>query len=219
MNAYIDHTLLSADASKEEIIKLCNQAIEYNFPTVCVPSYYVETAYAMLRETPVKVCTVVGFPLGNCNTIAKVEEAKKAIEDGAEEIDMVINQAAIKSKNWHDVKNDISQVKVVIGHYTLKVILEICNLTDEEIVKTCKIAEKAGANFVKTSTGFAKSGASIHAVKLMKQSVSSKVFIKASGGIRDAATAQQYINLGVFRIGTSSGLAIVDGTTSSNLTY
>lgn len=218
INSYIDHTLLKADTSLEEIKQLCTEAADYNFASVCVPSYFVKPAYNMLRSTSVKVCTVVGFPLGNSNTHAKVEEAKQAISDGAKEIDMVINQAAIKSNDWNAVLSDISQVKVVTGSYVLKVILETCNLTDKEIAKACQIAEKAGADFVKTSTGFASAGASIYAVQLMKQSITSKVSIKASGGIRDLATAQEFIDLGVSRIGTSSGIAIVEGK-KSNSTY
>jgi deoxyribose-phosphate aldolase len=216
INTYIDHTLLKADASLKQIEKLCEEAKQFKFASVCVPSYYVEKACEFLYGSDVKVCTVVGFPLGNSSTKAKVEEAKTAIEQGAKEIDMVINQAAIKSGNWHDVQSDISQMKVVTGNFTLKVILEICNLTDDEIIKACKIADKTGADFVKTSTGFASGGATKHAVQLMKENIGKNVRIKASGGIRDAATAKEYIELGVSRIGTSSGVAIAEGTASNS---
>lgn len=216
INTYIDHTLLKADATLAQIKTLCDEAIQYQFASVCIPSYFVKDAYALVRESNVKVCTVVGFPLGNASTAAKVRETEVAIQDGAEEIDMVINQAAIKSNRWEDVQSDISQVKVATGKYILKVILETCNLTDEEIAKACKIAEKAGADYVKTSTGFASAGASPKAVKMMKANISSKVKIKASGGIRDLASVEEYINLGVSRIGASSGVAIMEGKKSDS---
>ena len=216
INTYIDHTLLKADATLAQIKTLCDEAIQYQFASVCIPSYFVKDAYAFVRESNVKVCTVVGFPLGNVSTAAKVRETEVAIQDGAEEIDMVINQAAIKSNRWEDVQSDISQVKVATGKYILKVILETCNLTDEEIAKACKIAEKAGADYVKTSTGFASAGASPEAVKIMKANISSKLKIKASGGIRDLASVEEYINLGVSRIGASSGVAIMEGKKSDS---
>ncbi len=216
INTYIDHTLLKADATLAQIKTLCDEAIQYQFASVCIPSYFVKDAYALVRESNVKVCTVVGFPLGNASTAAKVRETEVAFQDGAEEIDMVINQAAIKSNRWEDVQSDISQVKVATGKYILKVILETCNLTDEEIAKACKIAEKAGADYVKTSTGFASAGASPEAVKIMKANISSKVKIKASGGIRDLASVEEYINLGVSRIGASSGVAIMEGKKSDS---
>lgn len=216
INTYIDHTLLKADATLAQIEQLCEEAKKYEFASVCIPSYFVEKAEKILYKSNVKVCTVVGFPLGNSSTETKVREAQIAIEHGAEEIDMVINQSAIKSKLWDDVLIDISQVKVVTGNYILKVILETCNLTDNEIKKACEMAEKAGADFVKTSTGFASAGATKHAVKLMKESISEKMQIKASGGIRYLATAKEYIDLGVSRIGTSSGIAIVEGTASNS---
>ena len=216
INTYIDHTLLKADATLAQIEQLCEEAKKYEFASVCIPSYFVEKAEKILYKSNVNVCTVVGFPLGNSSTETKVREAQIAIEHGAEEIDMVINQSAIKSKLWDDVLSDISQVKVVTGNYILKVILETCNLTDNEIKKACEMAEKAGADFVKTSTGFASAGATKHAVKLMKESISEKMQIKASGGIRDLATAKEYIDLGVSRIGTSSGIAIVEGTVSNS---
>lgn len=212
INKYIDHTLLRADATIEEIKKLCDEAIQYKFASVCIPSYYVKDAYEILRKTDVKVCTVVGFPLGNSSTETKVREAQIAIEDGAKEIDMVINQAAIKSNRWDDVQRDISQVKVATGNYILKVILETCNLTDEEIARACQQADKAGADFVKTSTGFASGGATTEAVQIMKDNISKNVKIKASGGIRDLQSVKQYIELGVSRIGASSGVAIMKGT-------
>lgn len=220
VNQYIDHTLLKANATFAEIEVLCKEAEKYNFASVCVPSYYVKSAYELLRKTKVKVCTVVGFPLGNSSTQTKVREAQIAIEEGAEEIDMVINQSAIKSGKWDDVQSDISQVKVATGSYILKVILEICNLSDEEIARACQQANKAGADFVKTSTGFASGGATKEAVIIMKNNIGKNLKIKASGGIRDLATAKEYIELGVSRIGTSSGVTILQGQgTTSNSSY
>ena len=218
MNTYIDHTLLNPDATLKQIHNLCEEAIAYKFATVCIHSSYVKSASEVLTYSDVKVCTVVGFPLGASSTQAKVEEAKQAIADGASEIDMVIHQGKLKDKDFDYVEADIKAVKKAIGKHTLKVILEVCNLTDEEIAKACQLAENAGADFVKTSTGFGSHGATLEAVKIMKNNISDKVKIKASGGIRDAETAKQYIDLGVSRIGASAGIAIVEGT-SSNSTY
>lgn len=218
MNTYIDHTLLNGDATLKQIHNLCEEAIAYKFATVCINSSYVKASSEILKYSDVNVCSVVGFPLGASSTIAKVEEAKQAIADGASEIDMVIHQGKLKDKDFDYVEADIKAVKKAIGEHTLKVILEICNLTDEEIAKACQLAEKAGADFVKTSTGFGSHGATLEAVKIMKKNISDKVKIKASGGIKNAETAKQYINLGVSRIGASAGIAIVEGT-SSNSTY
>lgn len=218
MNTYIDHTLLRADATALEIERLCHEAISHQFATVCVNSSFVKLASEILNNSDVVVCSVVGFPLGASSTASKIEEAKQALADGASEIDMVIHQGKLKEKDFQYVENDIRFVKQAIGNQTLKVILEICNLTDEEVTKASQLAENAGADFIKTSTGFGSYGATLEAVKLMKESVSDSIKIKASGGIRDAETAQDYINLGVSRIGTSSGIAIVSGT-SSNSTY
>ena len=215
INTFIDHTLLSADATLLQIHKLCEEAIAYKFATVCINPSYVSAATQSLKGSDVKVCTVVGFPLGATSTKSKVEEAKQAIEDGASEIDMVLHQGQLKSKEFQYVENDIRAVKKGIGTHTLKVILEICNLTDEEIAEACQIAERAGADFVKTSTGFGSHGATLKAVQIMKENISNQVQIKASGGIRDSNTAQQYIDMGVTRIGVSSGIAIVDGTSPS----
>lgn len=218
MNRYIDHTLLRADATALEIERLCHEAISNQFATVCVNSSFVKLASEILNNSDVVVCCVVGFPLGASSTASKIEEAKQAIADGASEIDMVIHQGKVKEKDYQYVENDIRFVKQSIGHHILKVILEISNLTDEEIAKACQLAEKAGADFVKTSTGFGTHGATVDAVKIIKNNVSEKVKIKASGGIRDAETAKKYIDLGVSRIGASAGIAIVEGT-SSDSTY
>lgn len=216
-SSYIDHTLLNPEATVEQIEKLCKEAIKHSFASVCIPPVYVPLAAQFLQgQNPVKVCTVVGFPLGYNLSRTKAFEAQQAILMGADEIDMVINQAMIKNKDWKGVENDIKEVKIACQDKLLKVILETAHLNDNEIIKACKLAETAGADFVKTSTGFGHGGASFEAVKLMKSSISKQVKIKASGGIRDAKTAQAYIDLGVSRIGTSSGVAIVEGTESEN---
>jgi len=218
MNSYIDHTLLDPKATLAQIHNICEEAIAYKFASVCINPSFVIAAHKILEHTEVKVCTVIGFPLGATSTQAKVEETKQALEDGATEFDMVIHQGKLKEKDFEYVKNDIQSVKEVIGQNVLKVILETCHLTDDEIAKACRLADSAGADFVKTSTGFASHGATPEAVKIMKANISKHVKIKASGGIRDAKTAQQYIDLGVSRIGASAGIAIVEGT-SSDSTY
>ncbi|MBC2845443.1 deoxyribose-phosphate aldolase [Winogradskyella flava] len=214
LNRYIDHTLLSATATEADILKLCEEALKYNFYSVCVNSSYVNIAKQALGRSEVKICTVVGFPLGGMSTEAKIFEAKKAIEQGASEIDMVMNIGRLKSKNHLAVLKDISDVKRAIGLTPLKVILEISELSKNEIVKACEICIDAKADFVKTSTGFSKSGATLTAVKIMKKSVRDQLKIKASGGIRDAETALKYIDVGVDRIGASSGVAMMNDQTS-----
>ena len=216
MNTYIDHTLLKPDATLHQIHNLCEEAIAYKFATVCINSSFVKDAFEILKYSETKVCTVVGFPLGASSTKSKVEEAKQAIEDGASEIDMVIHQGKMKEKDFQYIEDDIRSVKKSIGSNMLKVILETCNLTEEEIANACQISEKAGADYVKTSTGFGSHGATIEAVKIMKKNISDNVKIKASGGIRDLKTAQKYIDAGASRIGTSSGIAIVEGTSSNS---
>ncbi|PQV50373.1 deoxyribose-phosphate aldolase [Jejuia pallidilutea] len=218
LNRYIDHTLLKANATKQEIINLCEEAKTHNFFSVCVNSAYVALAKAQLKDSNVKVCSVIGFPLGAASTSAKVAEAKTAVEDGADEIDMVMNIGLLKSKDFDAVWKDIEAVKNQLPNTILKVILETCYLDDLEIIKASELAVHSGADFIKTSTGFGTRGASIHDVKLMKSVCKDCVKIKASGGIKDAKTALEYINLGVERLGTSSGIAIVSGKTS-NSTY
>lgn len=215
LNRYIDHTLLKPTASESDIINLCDEAKSYNFYTVCVNSSYVPLAKEALKNSDVQVCTVVGFPLGAASTESKVFEAIKAVEQGADEIDMVINLGLLRSKNYVAVLKDISAVKNAIGSTPLKVILEISELSKNEIVKACEICVDAKADFVKTSTGFSKSGATLTAVKIMRKTVKNKAKIKASGGIRDYETAQKYVDIGVDRLGTSSGIAIVTDTFST----
>ena len=216
LNQYIDHTLLKATATTDEIIKLCNEAKEHNFFSVCVNSSYVKLAKKQVKKSNVKVCSVIGFPLGAMSTKAKVYEAKQALKDGADEIDMVINVGLLKSKKYKKVYKDIKAVKKVMPKNTLKVILETCYLDKDEILKVSELALKAKADFIKTSTGFGTGGATIEDVKLMKSVAGDKMKIKASGGVRDAKTAQEYIDLGVSRLGTSSGIAIVSGTKSKS---
>ena len=209
LNKYIDHTLLKATATERDIINLCNEAKEYKFFSVCINSCYIPLAKQLLKGSSVKICTVVGFPLGATATATKVFEAKQAIEAGANEIDMVINIGFLKSKNYVEVYKDISEVKLAIGRTTLKVIIEISELSKNDIVKACEICLDAKADFVKTSTGFSKSGATLTAVKIMKKTVKDRAKIKASGGIGDYETAKKYIDIGADRIGTSKGVTIV----------
>ncbi|EMQ94231.1 MAG: deoxyribose-phosphate aldolase [Xanthomarina sp.] len=209
INQYIDHTLLKPTTTKTDIKVLCDEAKEYRFYSVCVNSYYVSLAKHLLTRSNVKVCSVVGFPLGAMSTDAKVFEAKKAVEDGADEIDMVINIGMLKSKNFVAVYKDICDVKIAIGNTPLKVILEISELSKNEIIRACQICLDAKADFIKTSTGFSKSGATLTAVKMIKKTIKNKAKIKASGGIKDHETALKYIDAGADRIGTSSGINIV----------
>lgn len=214
LNRYIDHTLLSASATEADILKLCEEALKYNFYSVCVNSCNVHLAKQALGRSEVKVCSVVGFPLGAMSTEAKIFEAKNAIDQGATEIDMVMNIGRLKSNNHLDVLKDISKVKNAIGLTPLKVILEISELSKNEIVKACEICIDANADFVKTSTGFSKSGATLTAVKIMKKTVRDKLKVKASGGIRDVETALKYIEVGADRIGASAGVAMMNNQVS-----
>lgn len=209
INKYIDHTILKATATRDDIIELCKEAVEYDFFSVCVNSGYVALAKENLGSSNVKVCTVVGFPLGAMSTEAKVYEAKKALEDGAEEVDMVINIGELKSRNFQNVEEEIAAIKEAIGDKVLKVIIETCYLTPEEIVQASELAVKANADFVKTSTGFGNDGARLENIELMKNAVNGKAKLKASGGIKNLDTALSYIEAGVERIGTSSGVSIV----------
>jgi deoxyribose-phosphate aldolase len=209
INNYIDHTLLKPSATQKDIKALCAEAKKYKFYTVCVNGSYVAYAKQLLLKSNVKVCTVVGFPLGASTTEAKVFEAKQAIERGAEEIDMVMNIGMMKSENFVSVYKDIRDVKIAIGKIPLKVIIEISELSKNEIVKASQICVDAKADFVKTSTGFAKGGATLTAVKMIKKTVKDQAKIKASGGIKDLETAKKYIDLGADRIGTSSGVNIL----------
>ncbi len=209
INQYIDHTLLRPSATEKDIINLCEEAKEYNFYSVCINSCFVLLAKQLLEDSSVKICSVVGFPLGAMSTEAKAFEAKKAIEDGADEIDMVINIGLLKSRNYFRVLKDITDVKATIGDIPLKVILEISELSKNEIIMASEICLDAKADFVKTSTGFSKSGATLTAVKIIRKTIKDKAKIKASGGIMDYESAQKFIEVGADGIGTSFGIDIV----------
>jgi deoxyribose-phosphate aldolase len=209
LNTYIDHTLLKPTATPNDIITLCEEAITHQFYAVCVNGCYVQLAKSIVTNSAVQVASVMGFPLGANTTKTKIFEAQDAIKNGASEIDMVLNLGWLKAKEYKKIESEITEIKKAIGIHVLKVILETCYLTNDEIIEASKIAMYSGADFIKTSTGFGSGGATIEAVKLMKQAVGDAVKIKASGGIRDKETALQYIKLGVSRIGTSSGIAIV----------
>lgn len=211
INRYIDHTLLAADATKDRIIKLCNEAKEYKFASVCVNSCWVRLCADLLKGSDVEVCTVVGFPLGAMVTKAKAYEAECAVSDGADEVDMVINIGDLKDGDYKAVEDDIRAVKAACGDKLLKVIIECCLLSDEEKVKACELSEAAGADYVKTSTGFSKGGATAEDVALMRRTVGDRLGVKAAGGIRDRATAEKMIEAGASRLGCSAGIAIVKG--------
>ncbi len=211
INKYIDHTVLKATSQKKEIKKLCEEAIEYGFYSVCVNGCNVSFAYDLVKDTGVKVAAVVGFPLGAMSMEAKIFEAERAVEEGASEIDMVINIGALKDKDYAYVEKEIAEIKKAIGNKVLKVIIETCYLTEEEKMKACELSVNAKADFVKTSTGFGTGGATFEDVALMKKVVGDKAQIKASGGVKDLATAQRYIEMGVTRLGTSSGIEIIKG--------
>jgi len=208
----IDHTLLKPNATGEMIDKLCKEAKEYEFAAVCVNPYYVSRAKKYLDGTKVKVATVIGFPLGANTKEVKALETEDAIKNGADEVDMVINIGALKSGEYDIVRDDIrAVVESAKGKAIVKVIIETCLLTDEEKIKACKLAKEAGADFVKTSTGFSTGGATIEDVKLMKDTVGDSLKIKASGGIRDYETAKAMVEAGASRIGASSSIKIVEG--------
>ena len=210
---YIDHTQLKADTTKEQIEKLVTEAKEYEFASVCINPSWVSYCYDKLKDTPVKVCTVIGFPLGATSTEAKVFETKQAIKDGASEVDMVINIGALKSENHDAVKSDIKAVvNEAKGRAITKVIIETVLLTNKEKVKACQLAQTAGADFVKTSTGFSTDGATVEDIKRMRETVGSDMGVKASGGIRDLETMEAMIAAGANRIGASAGVTIIEGS-------
>lgn len=207
----IDHTLLKPDATKEQVVKLCEEAKKYNFASVCINPSFVKTAYEILKGTPVKVCTVIGFPLGATTTMTKINETRDAVANGATEIDMVINVGALKARQYNIVKDDIYGVVGAAGGNIVKVILETALLTDEEKIKACELSKEAGADFVKTSTGFGPGGATAEDIALMRKTVGKYMGVKASGGIRDFETAQKMIKAGATRIGASASVGIVKG--------
>lgn len=207
----IDHTLLKADASEKEVKKLCAEAKEYGFAAVCVPPYFVRKCKLWLSDSKVKVATVVGFPLGYAHTPAKVEEARRAIDEGADEIDMVINIIALKAGDWNYLKNELTSAGTIVQLRggKLKVILETGLLTNQEIIKACELCKEMSVDFVKTSTGFTQPGATLEAVKLLRANLPKSIKIKASGGIRDKEFALQLIEAGADRLGCSASVSIV----------
>ncbi len=217
---YIDHTLLKPASTEEQVKKICKEAKEYGFASVCVNAYYTLLVRNELEGSNVKTCVVVGFPLGATIKEVKAFETKQAIENGAQEIDMVINIGALKDKKYDVVKEDIKAVvEAAKGKALVKVILETCLLTDEEKVKACEICKEAGADFVKTSTGFSTGGATTHDIKLMRETVGPDMGVKASGGVRTKEDADAVIAAGASRIGASASIAIVEGTKDSNAGY
>ncbi|MFA6092193.1 MAG: deoxyribose-phosphate aldolase [Elusimicrobiota bacterium] len=209
--AMVDHTLLKPNAVREEIVRLCEEARRHSFASVCVNPCHVALCAQRLKGCSVKVCTVIGFPLGATTSPVKAFEARESAADGAEELDMVINVGALKSGDDDCVRADIRAVRGAIPGRTLKVILETSLLTDEEKVRACRLAQEAGADFVKTSTGFSGAGATVEDVRLMRETVGPRMGVKASGGIRDFAAARAMVEAGATRLGTSSGVAILTG--------
>lgn len=212
LNKYIDHTLLKPEATTEQILKLCEEAKKYDFASVCVNPCHVSYCKEVLKNTSVKVCTVIGFPLGANTSYIKAMETKEAIANGADEVDMVINIGALKDKNYSFVKADIQSVFDAANGTLVKVIFENCLLSQEEIVKVCQICMEVGVDYVKTSTGFSKSGATFEDVKLMSETVKGVCKVKAAGGVRCYEDAVKMVKeCGASRLGTSSGVAIVEG--------
>ena len=210
MNKYFDHTLLAANATRSEVEQLCKEAKEYDFMSVCVNPYFVPLAKKELAGSDVKVCTVIGFPLGQMSTKAKVFEANDAVKMGADEVDMVINVSALKDQDYDYVRNEIHEIKEACEGKLLKVILECCYLSKEEIKKASELAKEADANFVKTSTGFGKGGAKAEDVKIMRETVGSDMGVKAAGGIHTLADFKAMVDAGANRIGCSHSIQIME---------
>ncbi|MBR9921429.1 MAG: deoxyribose-phosphate aldolase [Bacteroidetes bacterium] len=208
---YIDHTVLKPDTTLADIRKVCVEAVEHKFCAVCVPPYFAKAAVDILEDMPVKVATVVGFPLGYSATVAKVEEIKRALNEGVDEIDVVINISAVKNGDWNHVRNDIDSMtrSTHLRGKAIKVILETAMMTEEEIIKLCEICNEIETDYVKTSTGFNAAGASVEHVELLRKHLKPAIKIKASGGIRSAEFAKELIEAGANRLGSSSGVKIV----------
>ncbi len=215
INKYIDHTLLKPESTQDQIEQLISEAIEYDFASVCINPTWVSYAAKRLEKSDVRVCTVIGFPLGANTSSVKAFETQDAIHNGATEIDMVINIGLLKSGQFEAVEDDIRAVVKASGDKLVKVIIEACLLTDKEKIKACQLAVLAGADFVKTSTGFSTGGATIADVALMRQTVGQDIGVKAAGGARSLADAQAFIEAGATRIGTSAGVTIVNGDVSN----
>ena len=211
----IDNTLLKQTATTEEILKLCDDSIEYKMATVCIPMSYIKAAKEYV-DGELPICTVIGFPLGYSTTEIKVAEAKQSVELGADEVDMVINITKLKNKEFDYVENEIREIKKAIAPKTLKVIIETCFLTEEEKIKMCQIVTNAGADFIKTSTGFGTNGATLEDIRLFAKHIGPNVKIKAAGGIRSLKDAIDFIEAGASRLGTSAGVKIYEAYQSGN---
>ncbi|GFH39883.1 deoxyribose-phosphate aldolase [Lactococcus insecticola] len=215
LNKYIDHTVLKADTPQEKVQQILDEAIKYDFMSVCINPTWVAFAAEKLAATDVKVCTVIGFPLGANTSALKAFEAADAVKNGADEVDMVINIGAAKYGNWALVESDIKAVVAASSHATTKVIIETSLLTDDEKVQACKAAVRAGADFVKTSTGFSTGGATVADIALMRKTVGPDMGVKASGGVRSIADAKAMIAAGATRLGTSNGVDIMEGNVAN----
>lgn len=211
----VDHTLLKADATKADILRICNEAMENNTASICINPSYIEYAVSVLGDK-IPVCTVIGFPLGAMTTAAKVFEAKDAIAKGAKEVDMVINISKAKDGDFEYIEDEIRQIKAAVGDNILKVIIETCLLTDDEKIALCKAVTNAGADYIKTSTGFSTGGATFHDIELFAKYTDGKCKIKAAGGIRTREDMEKFISLGADRLGTSSAIKILNSEKTEN---
>ena len=211
----VDHTLLKADATKADILRICNEAMENNTASICINPSYIEYAVSVLGDK-IPVCTVIGFPLGAMTTAAKVFEAKDAIAKGAKEVDMVINISKAKDGDFEYIEDEICQIKAAVGDNVLKVIIETCLLTDDEKIALCKAVTNAGADYIKTSTGFSTGGATFHDIELFAKYTEGKCKIKAAGGIRTREDMEKFISLGADRLGTSSAIKILNSEKTEN---
>lgn len=213
---YIDHTVLKPTTTEDDVIKLCNEASIYGFVAVCVPPHYVHFAKLQLQDTAVKIATVIGFPFGYSSTRSKIEEIKEAIADGADELDMVINLAAVKNGDWDFLDNEIERCTSIVhaSQKVIKLIVESGELTDAELISCCALVRSNKVDFIKTSTGYASTGATLHAVQLMRQHLPTSIFIKASGGIRSFSFAKELIEAGATRLGCSASVSILEESKS-----
>lgn len=209
--SHVDHTLLKAFATWEDIQKLCDEAIQYQTASVCIPPCYIKRIHDTYGEK-INICTVVGFPLGYSTTKAKIAEVEQALADGVNEVDMVINITDVKNGNYKAVEEEIAQLKQAVGNKVLKVIIETCYLTEDEKIQMCKAVTQAGADYIKTSTGFGTGGATMEDIKLFKAHIGPSIKMKAAGGVKTVSDMEQFINEGCDRIGTSSAITLVNGS-------
>ena len=209
--SHVDHTLLKAFATWEDIQKLCEESIQYQTASVCIPPCYIKRIHDTYGDK-INICTVVGFPLGYSTTKAKIAEVEQALADGVSEVDMVINITDVKNGNYKAVEEEIAQLKQAVGNKVLKVIIETCYLTEEEKIQMCKAVTQAGADYIKTSTGFGTGGATMEDIKLFKAHIGPSVKMKAAGGVKTVSDMEQFINEGCDRIGTSSAITLINGS-------